>query len=149
MGAKEELEKFLRKYEPGIAAATRKILGKMRKRVPGAVEMVYDNYNGLAIGFGPTEKPSLAILSILVLPGHVTLCFLQGKGLPDPGKRLKGEGNLVRHVRLEPLSVFDEPGIEALMKEAMARAKVGIDPKQKRKLVIKSVSKKQRPRRVK
>jgi hypothetical protein len=87
MTAKQELEKFLNKYEPQIAAKARKALGKMRKLVPGAVELVYDNYNWLVIGFGPSEKPSLAVFSIVVPPQWVTLCFLQGASLPEPGKR--------------------------------------------------------------
>jgi hypothetical protein len=48
----------------------------MRKLVPGAIEMVYDNYNWLVIGFGPPERPSEAIFSIVLPPGKVTLCFL-------------------------------------------------------------------------
>ena len=28
----------------------------MRKRIPGGVEFVYDNYNGLVLGYGPTER---------------------------------------------------------------------------------------------
>ncbi len=40
MTAKQELEEFLAKYEPGITAKAKKALGKMRKLVPGAVELV-------------------------------------------------------------------------------------------------------------
>lgn len=101
----------------------------MRKLLPGSTEMVYDNYNGLVIGFGPTEKPSLAIFSILLMPDHVTLCFLQGASLPDPNRRLKGGGNLVRHVRLVPPSVLDDPEILDLINTALYRAKVPINPK--------------------
>jgi hypothetical protein len=65
----------------------------MRKLVPGAVERVYDDYNWLIIGFSPTAPPSEAIFSLVLLPvllpGRVTLCFLEGAGLPDPGKRLR------------------------------------------------------------
>ena len=50
-----------------------------------AVEMIYDNYNWLVIGFSPTDRPSDAIFSLVLPPGRVTLCFLQGAGLPDPG----------------------------------------------------------------
>jgi hypothetical protein len=77
----------------------------------------------------------------------VSLFFLQGAKLPDPHKRLKGSGNLVRHVRLEDLAVLKEPEIQELMDQAVRRAKVPIDPKQRRQLVIRSVSDKQRPRR--
>ena len=66
----------------------------MRKLVKGAIEMVYDNYNWLVIGFCPTERPSEAIFSIVMPPGRVTLCFLQGAGLSDPAKRLQGTGHV-------------------------------------------------------
>jgi|SRR5450432_509779 Domain of unknown function (DU1801) len=147
MTPKQELEKFLAKYEPGIVRQAKKALGTMRKIVPGAVEMVYDNYNALVVGFGPSEKASLAVFSVVVLPRHVSLCFLQGAGLPDANKRLEGGGTVARHVKLIPLKVLDEPEIRALIELAKERAKVIIDAKQKRKLVIKSISKKQRPRR--
>jgi len=143
----QQLNRFLAKYTPQIAAQGRRVLAKMRKRLPGATEMVYDNYNGLVIGFGPTEKPSLAIFSILLMPDHVTLCFLQGASIPDPNRRLKGGGNLVRHVRLAPPSVLDDPEVVELMNTALYRAKVSIDPRAKHKLIIKSISAKQRPRR--
>ena len=143
----QQLRRFLAKYSPEIAAQARRALSKMRKRLPGSTEMVYDNYNGLVIGFGPTDKPSLAIFSILLMPNHVTLCFLQGAGIPDPNRRLKGSGNLVRHIRLIPPSVLDDPEILDLMNAALYRAKAPIDPKSRRQLIIKSISAKQRPRR--
>jgi hypothetical protein len=144
---KQQLDAFLAKYTPKIAAQARRTLTKMRKLTPGALELVYDNYNGLVIGFCPNEKPSSAIFSILLLPDHVTLCFLQGKGLPDPRKLLKGSGNVVRHIRLASPDTIDEPAVQALIGEAKLRAKTPLDPKQKRQLIIRSVSKKQRPRR--
>ena len=143
----QQLSRFLAKYTPQIAAQGRRALAKMRKLLPGATEMVYDNYNGLVIGFGPTEKPSLAIFSILLMPDHVTLCFLQGASLPDPNRRLKGSGNLVRHVRLAPPTVLEDPEILDLINTALYRAKAPINPKAQRQLIIKSISPKQRPRR--
>ncbi|MGH9748192.1 MAG: hypothetical protein ACRD59_19005 [Candidatus Acidiferrales bacterium] len=143
----QQLRRFLAKYTPEIAAEGRRALAKMRKRLPGATEMVYDNYNGLAIGFGPTEKPSLAIFSILLTPNHVTLCFLQGAGIPDPNRRPKGSGNVVRHIRLVPPSVLADPEIVDLVNSALYRAKEPINPKSRRALIIKSISVKQRPRR--
>jgi len=145
--AKQQLDSFLAKYTPALASDARRALAKMRKLTPGALELVYDNYNGLVVGFSPNEKPSVAILSLLMLPDHVTLCFLQGKGLPDPQKLLKGSGNVVRHLRLESPATLDEPAVLALIQAAKTRAKVPLDPKQKRQLIIRSISKKQRPRR--
>jgi hypothetical protein len=77
--AERQLETFLRKYDPAIAAEAKKSLAKLRKLVPNAIEMVYDNYNALVVGFCPGMRPSEAILSIAVMPRWVTLCFLQAR----------------------------------------------------------------------
>jgi hypothetical protein len=72
---------------------------------------------------------------------------LQGAKLPDPHKLLQGSGNLVRNLRFEDANVLDDPRVCTLMDEALERAKVQMTPEQKRKLVIRSISAKQRPRR--
>src|SRR5688572_16302910 len=59
---KAQLEAFIAKFTPDVAAAARQALAKTRMLVPGAVELAYDNYNALAIGFGPTERASDAVL---------------------------------------------------------------------------------------
>ncbi len=147
MTPRQQLEKFLAKYEPAIVAQATKALAKMRKLAPGAVEMVYDNYNSLVIGFAPGERPSEALFSIVLYPRYIGLCFIWGKGLPDPAKRLQGKGNQVRWIRLESPATLDEREVRELIRQALQQAKVPINPKQKRRLVIKSISKKQRPRR--
>ena len=89
----EQLKAFLSKFSPGVAADARAALTRMRRLVPGAVEMVYDNYNALVIGFGPTERASEAIVSLAVFPRWVTLCFIQnGPEIADPAELLKGSG---------------------------------------------------------
>src|SRR5258708_26884240 len=99
MDAQAQFEGCLRKYQPGGAAEAKKSLAKLRKLIPNAIEMVYDNYNALLVGFCPGLRPSEAIISIAVMPEWVSLCFLQGAGLPDPEKRLAGSGNAARHIR--------------------------------------------------
>jgi hypothetical protein len=150
--AEIQLDSFLEKYDPEIAAFARCTLAKMRGLVPGAIEMVYDNYNWLVIGFSPTERPSEAIFSIVMPPGRVTLCFLQGAGLPDPAKRLQGTGHVVRNIRLydaghPDAKVLDDPEVRSLINVALNRAKVPMPAGARRKLIIRSISAKQRPRR--
>jgi hypothetical protein len=108
---------------------------------------VYDNYNALAIGFGPSEKASEAIFSIAVYPRWVSLFFLQGAKLPDPDKVLQGNGTRVRHLVLGEPHVLEQPAVKKLMALALASAKKPLDPKQRRRLIIKSISAKQHPRR--
>lgn len=144
---RQELDGFISGYTPEIAARARKILQKMRARLPGAVELVYDNFNALAIGFGPTERASDAIFSIALFPRWVSLFFLQGAKLEDPEKILKGAGNKVRHVVLEDARSLDRPALKALMKQALERTPKGLDPKARNRVVIKSISARKRPRR--
>src|ERR1700742_397114 len=142
----KQLAGFLAKFEPRVAAAARAALSQLRKRLPGAMELVYDNYNALAIGFGPSDKASEVIFSIAVYPRWVSLFFLQGAKLPDPGRILKGNGTTVRHIVLTETALLEKPAVKKLMSIALSSAKKPLDPGQRRQLIIKSVSK-QRPRR--
>ena len=150
MSANEEqrqLDSFIDKFSPEVATRTREELARMRALLPSAIEMVYDNYNALAIGFGPSERASEAIFSLAVFPRWVTLCFLQGAKIPDPGKLLNGSGNQVRHIRLTDPETLLSPAVRTLMLAALARAKVPLSPYTKHSIIIKSISAKQRPRR--
>lgn len=143
-----QLDSFLAKYSPTIAAGGRDALARTRRLVPGAVELVYDNYNALVIGFGPSERASEAVVSLALFPRWVTLCFLQGgPQLPDPNGLLKGSGSVARHIVLESAADLDKPAIRSLIAAALERASVPIDGSGRRRLVIKSISAKQRPRR--
>ncbi|HEU0174163.1 MAG TPA: DUF1801 domain-containing protein, partial [Blastocatellia bacterium] len=122
-------------------------LAKMRDRLPGAIELVYDNYNALVIGFSPTERASDAIFSIALYPRWVTLFFLRGANIPDPQKLLKGGGKVVRHIVLETAADLDKPAVRALMKRALERCDKPINGAAPGRIIIKSVSAKQRPRR--
>lgn len=147
MDAEKQLDTFIDKFTPEVAALTRALLAKAKARIPGAQILVYDNYNALAIGFGPSDKAGQAILSLAVMPRWVTLCFLWGKGLADPHGLLKGEGSRVRHVRLHHPEAFDDPRIEALIAGALEKADHPIDSNGEQRLIIKSISAKQRARR--
>jgi hypothetical protein len=142
-----QLEKFLAKYTPEMAGLAKAILVKMRKRLPGAVEMVYDNYNALVIGFVPGERPSEVIFSIAVYPRWVNLFFAHGKGLRDPEKLLRGSGSRVRSIVLNSAGTLDDPAVEELIAEALERAVVPFDFTRKRELMTRAVAEKQRPRR--
>ena len=140
---------FLAKYDPKVATVARAALARMRKLVPRAYELVYDNYNFLVIGIGLTERPSEAVFSVVLAPSHVSLCFVHGAKLPDPQKILRGGGNQVRNVRLEDgAATLDRPEVRALIAAALEGAVRPAVPPRKRQLVIRSVSRKQRPRRV-
>ena len=116
--------------------------------VPGGVEFVYDNYNALVFGFGPSDRPSEAVLSLAIMPRWVTLCFLKGAKLRDPKKLLRGTGNIVRNIHLSSPRHLDDPDVRELIDQSIAGARPQFPLKGgKQRTVIKSISAKQRPRR--
>jgi hypothetical protein len=142
-----QLADFMARYGAEVAAVARAARRKLRDLLPGACELVYDNYNALVIGFGPTERSSDAILSIALYPRWVTLFLLHGAGLPDPTGLLRGTGSRVRSIVLEHATLMDSGPVRRLIEAAVARHPVLLDASRRRRLIIKSVSAKQRPRR--
>jgi hypothetical protein len=147
MSAEKQLRVFMAKYTPEVVAVAESALAKMRARLPGAVELVYDSYNALVVGFGPTERASDAIFSIALYPRWVNLYFLRGASLSDPEGRLQGSGSRVRHILLESAATLDEPAVITLMAHALEASHPPLDAAAPRRIVIMAVSAKQRPRR--
>jgi len=143
-----ELATFIAKYTPEIAARAREVLAEMRTIVPGAIELVYDNYNALGVGFSANEKASGVVFSIVLYPRWINLFFFGAAGFPDPKKLLIGTGSSVRHIVLaDGVQTLREPAVKALMRHGLMVADPPIDPKAKGYTVIKAVSENQRPRR--
>jgi hypothetical protein len=142
-----QLASFVAKFTPQVARLIRATRRKMRALLPHAVELVYDNYNFFVIAYGPTERPSQAIFSLAAQAKGVRLYFAQGIGLPDPKGLLRGEGRAVRSIDLESAAVLERAEVGALADAALKRAKVAMFSIGARRVVIKSVPAKQRPRR--
>lgn len=141
-----QLTGFIAKFTPEMAALIRAARSRMRKRIPNALELVYDNYNFFVIGYGPNDRPSDAIFSLAAYAKGLNLFFLQGAGLPDPKGLLRGSGNVVRSVRIESAAALARPEVRALIAAALRRAKTPLPADGRHRLIIKSVSAKQRPR---
>ena len=145
--AEKQLKGFVEKFEPKHQLLIRAVRKALRKRFPTAYELAYDNYNFFVIGYSPSERPSDSIVSIAAGANGVGLCFIHGARLPDPKKVLLGSGSQTRFVRLESADVLARPEVEALVSAAVAQAKIPLRATGRGKLIIRSVSAKQRPRR--
>ena len=93
------------------------------------------------------EKLSGVVFSIALYPRWVSLFFARGTELSDPAGLLQGTGKGIRHIVLKDIALFDDPAVEALIAQSLARATPPIDPTKPGRLIVKSVSAKQRPRR--
>jgi hypothetical protein len=138
---------FIARFDPAIARLVRSARKQLRKRMPTAVELVYDNYNALAIGWSPNERMSEVIVSLGIFPRGVSLYFMWGIKLPDPHKLLLGNGNQGRFIRLENVDLLDKPEVLALLRAAIQQGKTPLPRTGRGYTVVKSVSARQRPRR--
>lgn len=142
-----QIDSFLDKYSPEIAAELRAARAGLQSLFPQGHELVYDNYNALVFGFSATERTSDAFLSVAGYPRWVTLFFLRGTRLTDPGRLLQGSGSQVRSIRLHSARQLSEPAVRALIEQAALAHRDALGRAGPLKTSVKSVSAKQRPRR--
>ena len=132
-----QLEAIIDARPPEMAKLTKAVLAKVRERLPGSVEMVYDKKNSLVIGFCSAERASNVINSIATYSKWINLYFFEGDTLPDPLGLLRGRGTMVRSIRVTAAADLDRPAVKALMAAARKCAEPPLDPKATRKVLLK------------
>ena len=138
---------FIAKFDPRMAKLIRSCRAAMRRRLPTANELVYDNYNFFVIGYCSTERASDCIVSLASDAHGVTLFFYYGARLPDPAKILQGNGKQVRFIRMEGPAALKRPEVEALLRAAIAYGKNPLPETGRGRTIVKAIVAKQRPRR--
>lgn len=143
----KQIATFIGKFDPKVGKVIRTCRARLRQLLPSAIELVYDNYNFLVIGFASTERASDTIVSLAAAANGVGLSFYHGATLPDPKKLLLGSGKQNRFIRLPGSDSLEHPDVLALIRTAVTQAKIQLKREDGGYTVIKSVSAKQRPRR--
>jgi hypothetical protein len=144
-GPKAQFSTFLSRFPPEIVALVKRCLPKLRRAFPGSYELVYDYSHSLVVAFGMSERGYEAIVAIAIFPRGVRLYF--DKSLPDPKGLLEGSGTKVRSVTLEAASDLDHGDIPALIKAAIKHSGATFRRNRSTRMIIKSESKKRKPRR--
>jgi hypothetical protein len=144
----KQIAGFISKFDPEVARVIRSTRAMLRKRFPTAIEQVYDNYNFFVIGFCSTERTSDCIVSLAAQAKGVSLSFYYGASLPDPCGMLQGSGSQNRFIRLESAATLSNPDVQTLLAAAAAQAKSPLPATGGGYTLIKSISAKQRPRRL-
>lgn len=145
--AEAQLEAFIAKFDAPTASLIRQCRAELRKLLPTAIELVYDNYNFFVIGYCTTPRASDCVASIAAAANGVGLSFYNGATLPDPDGILQGSGKQNRFIRIPALEALGAPAVLALINAAIAQAKSPLPEQGAGQLIIQSVSAKQRPRR--
>src|SRR5258708_2327077 len=120
--AEKQLQGFIDKFEPKYQSVIRAIRKALRKRMPSANELVWDNYNFFVVAYSATERPSDSIVSIAAAANGVGLSFYRGATLPDPKKILLGSGVQNRFLRFESAKTLLLPDVDALINAAISQS---------------------------
>ena len=101
-----------------LALAARRLI---LEEAPEAAEFVYEVYT-IADHFTFTGRPSDAFVFTTTHANWVNLGFNFGSLLKDPEGLLRGEGKMIRHVRIAQAADLDAPGVRQLIRAAIAQA---------------------------
>src|SRR5437899_7502352 len=147
--ARRSAEAQLRTLIAKFAPAHLRLIGAMRrwlrKRLPTALEVVYEYHNlgAVVISYSPSEHGYEGVLAIRASADAVKLYFNQGKDLPDPAKLLQGSSQ-TRWIQLEGASTPARPEVVSLIDEAIALNRVPFPSAGRGSVVIRSTSAKKR-----
>jgi len=125
------LVEFLAPYPPEVQALTLAARLRLHELVGPASDLFFDATSAVCSGFSYTGEARDNFINLAVYAKHVTLIFPWGVRLADPERRLKGEGNQVRNLRLRGLTTLDDPYVVDLIRqaaEAAPRPAIPIEP---------------------
>lgn len=142
-----QIEAFIAKYSPEVAAQLREARARLRSFFPRGFELIFDNYNALVFGISPTERAKEAFISVAGYPKWVTLFFLYGAQLRDPKGLLEGSGKQVRSIRLKTPEDINKSEVEELIAQAIRPHQSTLQAAPPLTTTIKMIVAKQRPRR--
>jgi hypothetical protein len=132
---------MLRRFSPEIVAFAKRCMPKIRRALPGCLQLVYEYRHCVVISFAQSQQGAEGIVALSIYPEEIRLYFQGGKFLPDPKGLLQGSAG-VRYVVLESASTIDRPDIQALFKAAIKHRKAKLpraSAAAKSPLIIKSI----------
>ncbi|WP_251805153.1 DUF1801 domain-containing protein [Antarcticibacterium sp. W02-3] len=105
-------------YDERIQALTMELRNFITDLVPQANELIWDNYNAVALAYSKSEKLKDAFCHIAVYSDHVNFGFNRGVELKQTVK-LNGKGKLIRHISLKDFQSFPKKEIQSMIWEAV------------------------------
>jgi len=134
----KDLLKFLKPFNDDITEIALWLREFVWDLYPGSNELIYDNYNALAVGWSPTDRVGHTFCSIAVGSNkYVHFGFYWGSEIADPEKMLLGKGNQYRYILVNNKNNFTKTYIKKLLKEAYANSLAKVKDK---KQILKGVT---------
>ena len=146
----EDLVRFLKPFPDEIEERAFWLREFVWDLYPRCNELIYDNYNAVAVGWSPTDKVGHTFCSIAVGRSsyNVHFGFYWGSQIADPKKILLGGGNQYRYILVKDWDDFPKNYIKKLLREAYSNSLAKVKDKKQlmqNATIIKSISAKKRP----
>ena len=113
-----ELIRFLKPYDRETQQLALSLRSLVLEEMAPCHENIYDAYNAVAIGYGPTDRLKDGVFHIAVYARHVNLGFNHGAALDDPLGILKGTGKQIRHITIKTQADLERPEIRSYIRRA-------------------------------
>ena|ERR1700741_2965586 len=145
----KDLLKFLNPFDKKINETVFWLREFIWDLYPDSNELIYDNYNALAVGWSPTDRVGHTFCSIAVgrTSKNIHFGFYWGSEISDPEKKLIGQGTQYRYILVKSISEFPKAYIKKLLKEAYANSMAKVKDKKQviqGNTITKSISAKKR-----
>ena len=114
-----QLKEFIKPYDTAIQKLALELRGFITDLVPQANELIWDNYNAVAIAYSKSKKLKDAFCHIALYSGHVNFGFNRGAELTKTNVELQGKGKLIRHITVKDFMAFPKKEITQLIWEAV------------------------------
>lgn len=114
-----QLKEFIAAYDPFIQQLTLDLRSFITDLVPGANELIWDNYNAVAIAYAKSEKLKDAFCHIAIYRQYVNFGFNRGAELTNQSLKLNGKGKLIRHITVRDFESFPKEDVKSMILEAV------------------------------
>jgi hypothetical protein len=114
----KQLLQFLKPFDPAVRDLALSLRTLVLKELAPCHESIWDAYNAVSLGYGPTGRLKDDVCHIAVYAKHVNLGFNHGAHLEDPRGILQGTGTRIRHVTIKTPADITQPVIRQYIRTA-------------------------------
>jgi len=114
-----ELKLFLNPYSPTIQDLTLAVRKFTLDLVPNTYELIWDNYNAVAMAYSKSDKLKDAFCHIAVYAHHINFGFNRGAELTKRDLKLNESGKLIRHLKITSIEDFKSADLKLMVYEAV------------------------------
>jgi hypothetical protein len=122
--AKEHIQDLLKFLEPFPHKVQKNAIW-LREFVwdlyPECNELIYDNYNALAFGWGLSDRLGDVFCSVACYKS-INFGFNRGHEISDPENKLSGNGKVYRYIKVEDIDAFPQEYMKQLLNYAYVNA---------------------------